>query len=178
MKELRTLDQLIDTLNNSDTKDFPKILKKVSIPIDQFTSFATWERNDYTRNCLARSEEYELILMCWDAGCLSPIHDHGGEDCWVYQLCGSVEEVRYVSESGELKETHRMELHPGRLAYMHDKMGYHTIGNRSKQRAMSLHLYSSPIDKCKIFNDNKQCFEAKDMTYDTFVGDQIKNTAA
>jgi len=38
-------------------------------------------------------------------------------------------------------------------AFIKDSMGYHKIGNTSKQPAMTLHLYCPPFDKCKIWLD-------------------------
>ena len=60
-----------------------------------------------------------------------------------------------------------MTLTPGKLTYMNDSMGYHTIGNISNQRAMTLHIYASPIDSCKVYNNEKACFEVKHMSYHT-----------
>ena len=44
----------------------------------------------------------------------------------------------------------------------------HSIENISTQRAMTLHIYASPIDECKVYNDEKDCFEMKEMSYHSF----------
>ena len=48
----------------------------------------------------------------------------------------------------------------------HDKMGFHSIQNDSENRAMTFHIYASPIDSCKIYNNETECFESKEMPYD------------
>jgi cysteine dioxygenase len=64
-----------------------------------------------------------------------------------------------------------MELSPGRLTYMEDSMGYHTLKNHSDERAMTLHLYISPIDTCKVFNDTTEdSFKLKELKYDSYKG--------
>ena len=79
----------------TNTKIIPKIIKNIDIDPVILEPHSTWVAHDYTRNCLARSMKYELILLCWDSNSKTPVHDHGGEDCWVYQILGSVEEIRF-----------------------------------------------------------------------------------
>lgn len=178
MNYIITVEQLAESLNQIDSLKHAKIMKRIQIAAHELEHYATWSEKCYTRNCLARTERYEIILLCWDIGAKTPIHGHGGEDCWVYQVQGTVEEIRLEEKVGILKETSRIELTPGKLTYMNDQMGYHTIENNSKQRAMTLHIYASPIDSCKVFNPKKDCFEIKEMSYHTFKGNEVADTVS
>ena len=173
MNPILTVDQLTETLDNADPEDYSKIMKRIRIGANNLDAYKTWTDQCYTRNCLARTDQYELILLCWDIGASAPIHGHGGEDCWVYQIQGTIEEKRYEEDQGCLKVTNQMILTPGKLTYMNDKMGYHSIGNISDQRAMTLHIYTSPIDSCKVYNASKDCFEMKEMSYHTYKGNEV-----
>ncbi|MEM6963844.1 MAG: cysteine dioxygenase family protein [Bacteroidota bacterium] len=169
MNHISTLPQLIDHLDNADPYDIKKVIKKIKLQASELESFATWKKGCYTRNCLGRTQAYELILLCWAIDAKTPIHGHGGKDCWVYQVQGTLDEVRFEqNDNNELIEKRRISLTPGRLTYMHDRMGYHAIENISGQRAMTLHIYASPIDACKVYNASKDCFETKEMSYDTY----------
>lgn len=174
MNPIVTVDQLAEILDDIDPLQHAKTMKQIHIEADELAHYATWVEEGYTRNCLARTDKYELILLCWDIGAQAPIHSHGGEDCWVYQIQGTVEEVRFEEREEELIEKNRMVLTPGKLTYMNDQMGYHSIGNISNQRAMTLHVYASPIDICKVYNDQKDCFEMKEMSYHTFKGVEVE----
>jgi cysteine dioxygenase len=179
MNHIITVEELAESLDDIDPLKQAKIMKRIQIAAHELEDYATWSENCYTRNCLARTEKYEIILLCWDIGAKTPIHGHGGEDCWVYQVQGTVEEVRLEEQQvGILKETSRMALTPGKLTYMNDRMGYHTIENTSTQRAMTLHIYASPIDYCKVFNNKKDCFEIKEMSYHTFKGNEVEDSVA
>ena len=35
----------------------------------------------YTRNLVAATDDFDLILLCWNPGRQSPIHDHSGSHC-------------------------------------------------------------------------------------------------
>lgn len=175
MNHIISIEQLTEALDKADPLDHAKIMKRIKFDERQLKSFVTWTKLSYTRNCLARTNEYELILLCWEVGAKTPIHGHGGEDCWVYQIQGTVEEIRFEQNGELLKLTNRIILTPGKLTYMNDKMGYHSIENISNRRAMTLHIYASPIDTCEIYNDKKDCFETKEMSYHTFKGNEVES---
>lgn len=170
MEPIKSIETLAKELDGAPKSEQSKIVKRLDLSKDEIAKHATWCDTDYTRNCLARTEDYELILLCWDAAAQTPIHGHGGQDCWVYQVDGTVEEIRFQEdEEGNLYETHQMELNPGGLSYMHDRMGYHMIKNPLKQRAMTLHIYAKPIDACKVFDPKNDKFKVAEMEYDTVV---------
>jgi cysteine dioxygenase len=164
---IKTIEDLIDTLETASSDRFAQIIQQISITEDSLKHFATWLDEGYTRNCLMRNDDYEIILLCWDKGAKTAIHGHGGENCWVYQVSGTVEEIRYTNINDSINESERLALNPGRISFMHDRMGFHAIQNISNDKAMTLHIYASPIDRCKVYNDEKDCFEMKTMSYDT-----------
>ncbi|MGB1103545.1 MAG: cysteine dioxygenase [Crocinitomicaceae bacterium] len=165
MQVIQTIEQLIETLNDTDPSEQGSVLKRIDIPTADFDDFASWKKSGYTRNCIERTKDYELILLCWDQHSGSPVHGHGGQDCWVYQVKGTVCEKRFIKTEEGLVETNFMELKEGRMTYMHDRMGFHSIQNTSDSRAMTLHLYASPIDECRVFNVDKQKFEQVQLNY-------------
>jgi len=114
-------------------------------------------QKNYTRNLVATDDKtFTLILMCWNPGKESPIHDHPCDGCWVRVFEGSVQEVKYDKDdsSGSMLCTSNTMFHEGDISYMHDSMGYHKIGNPSPTvPAVSLHLYCPPFDKCKVWLD-------------------------
>jgi len=168
MDDTDRIKDLIFRLDHAQKSEVPKILRGLRLQKKDFEQFASWSEGGYTRNCVHRTEGYELILLCWSANCVTPIHDHGGQDCWVYQVEGALTEKRYEKDAnGELKETNRLTLAPGTLTYMEDKMGFHQLCNENNKRGCTLHVYASPIDQCDVFNEDANCFETKDMRYDT-----------
>jgi cysteine dioxygenase len=167
MNSIESIEHFIEELNKSEPGNYASIINRLDIPLNEFTYYASWSDKGYTRNCIARTDDYELILLCWDTDAETPIHGHGGEDCWVYQVRGHIEEVRVKKDSLGFYETNRMILKPGRLTYMHDRMGFHKLKNRSGHKAMTLHIYASPIDSCRVYNEDTNCFEMKEMVYDT-----------
>ena len=174
MKPINSIESLAKELDNASKTDRPKIIKNLQLDAEEIKQYATWCGEGYTRNCLLRTDDYELLLLCWDKKSETPIHDHSGQDCWVYQIAGDIEELRYKENNeGEIKKTNELTLHEGGISYMHDRMGYHKIKNPNDTRAMTLHIYAEPIDSCNVFDPKKETFELAEMEYDTVVEEMI-----
>jgi cysteine dioxygenase len=171
-EDIDSIEQLIKVLENSKASDFAKLSKSLKLKADDFIEYSSWDDKSYTRNCISRNDHYELLLLCWNPKQDTPIHCHNGEECWVYNLQGAFEEIRYDFKDDnkeELIETTRHPMQPREISYMHDKLGFHSLHNRSNIRGMTLHLYMDPIDSCRVFDNQQNGFIRKDMSYDTVV---------
>ena len=166
MESISSALELIESFDDSDPLEQSKIIKNIDIPLEEFREYATWKNEDYTRNCLAKTEDYEFILLCWDGNCETAIHDHAGQNCWVVQVSGTVKETRYSGEADGLEIESVGYLKPGQVSYMNDQLGYHKIENNSGEKAMTLHVYVKPIEACQVLNEETSAFEMKEMVYD------------
>lgn len=176
MSKIASIETLISEFESAEEKDRSRLLKQIAIPTEEFEKHAIWKKDGYTRVCLARTDAFEFILLCWDKNAETSIHDHNGQDCWVYQVKGEVEEKRYSEEEGKgLEEIRKMTLTSGKLTYMNDRMGYHKLKNNSpnSERALTLHIYASPIEQCMVLNEETQKFEKVQMTYDCVANEPI-----
>ena len=166
-KPLETISELIQVLDEEERTKYTTILKSMKLPIAEFEKYATWSDTCYTRNCIEENENFELILICWEKEQITAIHDHGGEECWVYFVAGTFrEQVFTQNENGNLKSIKTTDSKPGDVAYMIDFMGFHNLENRSKNRSMSLHLYAKPIKNCNVYDSKENEFTRKELTYD------------
>jgi cysteine dioxygenase len=78
----------------------------------------------YTRNLVATDNEtFTLMLLCWNPGKGSPIHDHAGSECFMRNLAGELNEVQYAwadrgKEHEQLQQTKTTVLGAGTVAYI------------------------------------------------------------
>lgn len=144
---------------------------------------------EHTRNKIFRNDIIEVMLICWPVGCRTPLHTHNGQLGWMTMLEGRllVENFSYISCNApenqevvgidclggateirmEAQDTELVE--PGGALNTVDK--HHTIHRISNpaewnQRAVSLHLYSLPIDSCVVFDLEQQRCYRRDLSYD------------
>lgn len=170
MESIDSVEELVTVLARSQAHEFVGISERLNLKASDFEGFATWSEQHYTRNCISKDDHYELILLCWEGHQKTPIHCHNGEECWVLNLKGELKEIRFEEkspDSGELVATSNEILQDGGISYMNDNMGFHLLENMQGERAMTLHLYMDPIDSCRIFDEDKQEFIRKKLSYDT-----------
>ena len=167
---LQSLNDLISTLSEGERTTYNHIIHSLQLEPNAFEKYANWSKDCYTRNCIADTEKFELILICWCAGHQTSIHDHGGEECWVKVVEGEFKETIYKQdEVGALKLTKTKFSKKNDVTYMKDFMGFHRLENSANKRSISLHLYAKPIRSCNVFNEVSKTFVHKELDYDTTI---------
>jgi len=167
-KEIQSVDALITALTEEDCRNYMNIVRSVNIPSAAFEPFCSWSPEKYTRNCIVENEKFELILLCWEQGQVTPIHDHGGEECWVKIIQGTFKETIYkMDDNGELTPIRTGNSAVGDISYMIDFMGFHRLENTDSQRSLSLHLYAKPIKNCQMFDEASKKLVRKELVYTT-----------
>lgn len=163
-----SLENFITVLKNSPRSSYSDLMQALVLPAEEVQVFATWSKECYTRNCIFETEQFELILLCWEAGQETPIHGHNGEACWVKILAGMFEEKVYIyNDDRKLLESKTIHSVRNDLSYMEDFMGFHKLKNHGKTRGMTLHLYAKPIRECKMYKESELQFVTKQLNYDT-----------
>lgn len=168
--QISSLSHLIHQLQSVTKEKYKSIGVQLNIPLEEFLPYANWSDDHYTRNCIIREEKFELILLCWEAGQTTPVHCHGGEECWVYIVDGEIDESHYQFENDTLIKENTVKLTRGEKSFMSDEMGYHKLENNSAQRALSLHLYMEPIDDCTVYDKHLEEFKSRSLSYYSYNG--------
>ncbi len=167
---LQSIDDLCSALSEEDKSIYEEIIHSIQMPSLAFEKYCSWSHETYTRNCIVNTEKFELILLCWEAGQITSIHDHGGEECWVKVIDGELRETIYKANPvGALRKFHCSTIKSGDLSFMDDSLGYHSLENLSDKRTMSLHLYAKPIRVCNYFDTDLGKLVPKSLNYDTVI---------
>lgn len=137
-----------------------KLLRRAKLNPREWQQHAVFRRGRYTRNIVGYSPgQFVALLLCWERGQQSPIHDHAGAHCFVKMLSGQLREQRFAwNEMGGAEpeissEADAFAAKPEEsVAFMHDSLGLHRIINPSAEDvAISLHIYSPPFEECHVF---------------------------
>ncbi|KAH3667412.1 hypothetical protein OGAPHI_003061 [Ogataea philodendri] len=112
----------------------------------------------YTRNGVdSFGPNGNLLLLVWNPGRWSAIHDHAGAHCVMKILAGELTEE--VIEESTLRTTQINTYVENDVAHIEDSIGLHRIANQSNTPAVSLHLYTPPYAEvygCNVFEDGKK----------------------
>jgi cysteine dioxygenase len=110
---------------------------------------------NYTRNLVDKGNgKSNLLIVVWNPGKGSPIHDHADAHCVMKILKGSLKETLYnmpvqADESEGLRTPPQVVQETlfdcDQVTYISDDIGLHKISNPSETDvAVSLHLYTPP----------------------------------
>lgn len=156
---------------------------------EDVAKFEQWLPDRHTRNKIFRNDMIEVMLICWPIGAVTPLHTHNGQLGWMVMLQGKlvVENYRKVNcnrpenqqvvgmdclaGATALEMEHldnELAIPGGPLNTVDKTQTIHRIRNLAEwnERAMSIHVYSKPIDSCVVFDmDGQRCFR-RDLKYD------------
>jgi cysteine dioxygenase len=172
------LNQLLRDLDQHLAEDpkgprVARLLESYARSADDWRKFALFDATYYSRNLVRQSEAYELIVLCWNAGQRSPIHDHARQRCWMAVLEGEVRETIYQgvpeAEAGLTRGPVRT-FEQGSVAYIVDDIGWHRIEPAGAAAAVTLHLYSRPIRACRVYDETTRVISSRTMSYHSVDG--------
>lgn len=159
----KELQEVLAELLEGDNADVDKIraaMEAYTSDPQDWEEFSHWNDHTYTRNLVDEGNgKYNLIVLCWNNGQASSIHDHAGSHCFMKCLDGILAEELYECpdevEVGEALKPHKVsELKTDGVCYISDTIGMHRISNPSHTiPAVSLHLYSPPYQMCKSYRE-------------------------
>ena len=159
------------------------------IRADELERYKQWEPNRHTRNKIFRNDMIEVMLLCWPIGAVTPLHTHNGQLGWMTMLEGKllVENYRKIgcnrpenqqvvgidclagATEIDMERLHDEFAVPGGPLNTVDKtQTIHRIRNLAEwnERAVSMHVYSLPIDSCVVFDMESQRCYRRDLKYD------------
>ncbi len=148
-----SLKKIISELEKTNKK-----LDELQYLLDEFDdkeweSYINFSNKEYTKTLIFRNKKYEIYLICWDKYQMSYIHDHPEGGCILKVLQGELIEHKYDTKNLELLEVLNHNL--GSISYIDNSIAYHRVGNDSKNRSISLHIYSPPEFVSNIFKIKK-----------------------
>jgi cysteine dioxygenase len=155
-----------------------RILTAYSRTGQDWRKFALFDADIYTRNLVFRNDHFEMLVLCWNLGQESPIHNHAGQNCWMAVLEGEMEEAQFEmtgeSGRGRLVPGPVRTFSPGRVAFINDDIALHRVRPRAGQRGISLHLYSKPIDLCHVYDEETGHVRQKQLEYHSIEGTRVR----
>jgi len=153
-----------------------KLLESFTSSDRAWRPYAHFCEGPYARNLVHACDRYELIVICWNAGEASPVHDHAGQRCWMGTLSGEIQETLFEfpsaapSAPGPLVARSVRILHRGQVAFITDDIALHEIAVAGDEPAVSLHLYANPIHACTLFDRATGLREERQMSYHSIEG--------
>ena len=108
---------------------------------EDWRSYCEFCKKGYKRNLVRRDDRIEMLVICWDKGQTSGIHDHPENGCLLKVMRGQLNEKCYDKDRICILD-HKVEKDI--VSYQIGKEGLHNISNDTSECAVSLHIYAPP----------------------------------
>jgi len=145
---------LRELLRHRDPAAYPSILARYQVPSNDLEPYFRWNSKHYTRTCIHRSEEFELLVICYEPGQRTSIHDYDSQTAWIHPLMGEViEEVYQPIPQGGLSLLSEKHLLPGSDDVLTNGRAIHRFINPGPGRAVTLNLYAKPMSKWRVYDE-------------------------
>jgi cysteine dioxygenase len=154
------------------------------VEVDTIARYFTWKPDCYTRNLIYKDDRFELIAICWEKGVASRVHNHFDQKCWMTVPVGrlhgqnfAVEEIDEARGHCKLRETDCFDLSDCLAAKVELEEPVHQVLNLPEydERAVSLHIYSKPYDRCLSYCRDTDTFKEVRLYYDSIGGKPCYN---
>ena len=185
------IDNLISGLKSISDDEFTcdnvyQFLSDNPIEVESIVRFFHWSPSFYTRNLIYKDERFEMLAICWEVGQQSTIHNHAEQKCWMTVPIGRLKGQNFgvvdMDESRnycKLVETDSFELADCLSAKVELEEPIHQILNLPEysERAVSVHIYSKPFDKCISYCRDTDTFKEVELCYTTIAGKLVNQAA-
>lgn len=126
----------------------------------------------YRRNIIKRTDEYELVALCWKPGQRTPIHDHVGSTCGLLVVEGDATETRYeLDADGVARRAGRSVIPQGSVCASQDD-DIHEVANLTDRDLITLHCYSPPINQFHRYEE-----DSAEVVMEGVVGEPVSDEA-
>lgn len=179
-----SVNKLIDGLEDISDHDFTcdnvyGYLAENPVEVDSISRYFHWSPKFYTRNLIYKDDRFEMMAICWESGQVSRIHNHSEQQCWmtvpVGRLLGQNFGIVEIDESSgycKLVETDTFELSDCLATKVELEEPVHQMLNLKEygQRAVSIHIYSKPFDRCLSYCRDTDTFKEVQLFYTSIDG--------
>lgn len=150
-------------------------------PVDEasLAPYSFFSEKHYTRNLIFKNDLFELIAICWEVGQSSQIHNHHNQNCWMAIPIGRlrVQNFRVIEENEgvgycRLQPTDAFDIHRQMPAEVDPSEPVHQVLNLAEwgQRAISLHIYSRPFNRCLVYCHETNAYREITLHYSSEYG--------
>jgi len=153
------------------TDPLRRLLAQNPVDAESLAPYLNWDHQHYTRNLIDRTPLYELMAICWEVGQASSVHNHRDQNCWMAVPIGrlKVENFHLVHQDlaggrCRLEPLNTVEMNISHPCAVDPADPVHRVVNPREfnQRAVSLHVYSRPFDRCVVYSPEQgTCGEIK-----------------
>ena len=151
------LKHVIETTGSLSPVKAKEIVLESKIELEDLMHYADFDHpteDCYGRKLVCEGEHFEVMVMSWNPGDFSAIHNHGYTEWGVVQVFGDTHHIIYNLKNNNLSFAKKEILRSGSAIKVNNAL-IHQMGNITITPYLTLHVYGSNHLKEKITDDAK-----------------------
>jgi cysteine dioxygenase len=153
-----SLAKLVDVLKSDWSVMTPArmqdILNRLVVTTEEAQPHALFSEKRYARNLVYKEHQFEIMIMCWNAGQRSSIHDHAGSLGGIKILQGELTESLFGrAANGMIKSLSSAEYAIEKTRVEETSL-IHQISNLQAEngKTVSVHIYIPPLVRMNVYS--------------------------
>jgi len=131
-----------------------EILERLVISPEEIKAHALFSERRYARNLVHKTDGFEIMIMCWNSGQRSSIHDHAGSLGELKILSGELTESLFEkAPNGMIKSLRSVDYSVGNIRIEETSL-IHQISNLQGEdrQSISVHIYLPPLVRMNVYS--------------------------
>lgn len=147
-------DELLALPHPFRREEVHRVVSRLRVTPGELLRYQHWSDERYTRTRFYEGPRFEILVLCWNEGQMSPIHDHARSICSMRVLEGQASTTMYEVRDGALREEATAALAAGQLTTVYGG-DIHKVGNPagSGHRLITIHFYLPPIREMLVWEE-------------------------
>ena len=157
---LDRLTRLVNAEPKMTVKKVAELVQTANIQVGDVEPFADYDHpiaDGYGRKMAVETDHFEIMVMSWNSGDFSSIHDHGYTEWGAVQVFGNVMHHSFSNQGSEFKLSKKEILTTGSIAKVNHPL-IHQMGNVTSEPYVTLHIYGSN-DHAGVVTADARIFE-------------------
>ena len=153
-----SLSKLINVLKSDCSVITPArmqdILNRLVVTAEEIQPHALFSEKRYARNLVYKDRHFEIMVMCWNAGQRSSIHDHAGSLGGIKILQGELTECLFGRAANGMIKALSSADYAIEESRVEETSLIHQISNlqAANGKTVSVHIYIPPLVRMNVYS--------------------------
>ncbi len=141
-------------------------VSQLELKDDLFRHHLCFRPEQYQRRLLCRTPRFDMLILCWQPGQASTIHDHQDSLNVTRVYRGQLTSRCFAAAEATNRPRLTQEVHlgPGDLAVV-DRHQIHQLANTSNENLVTLHVYARPLQEITVYCPQSGIAESISVPY-------------
>jgi cysteine dioxygenase len=166
MNLVTAIEELKHTAKEMKVTDLRRFISNLKVGRAELEPHIQFTTERYARNLVYKCDDFECLVLCWQPGQRSPIHDHANSICAVYTVDGQLSADNYRKmANGHIRADYSEDFKPGSVLSIQTTEIHQVSNLQDSAGLISLHFYLGPLQNSFLYSVQQPEHQLYQRTY-------------